>query len=283
VGDSDRGSSKRLDGKVAFVTGGASGIGEATVRRFVAEGAVCVVADLQAGPGEVLAQDLGDAIRFTTADVSVEADVAAAVDFAVAEFGRLDVVFNNAGIVGAIGPIATTSVEAWDATIAVLLRGVFLGMKHGARVMIPQRSGVILSMSSTAGLVGGLGPHAYTAAKHAVIGLTRSAASELGQYGIRVNAIAAGNIATPMTAAAIHGDPDAVDAAHDFIESVSPIGRGGVPGDIAAAAVFLASDEAAYVSGHCLVADAGQTSGGGPGMFSGGEADMMREAGRRGV
>jgi len=98
-----------------------------------------------------------------------------------------------------------------------------------------------------------------------------------------VNAIAAGNIATPMTAAAIHGDPDAVDAAHDFIESVSPIGRGGVPGDIAAAAVFLASDDAAYVSGHCLVADAGQTSGGGPGMFSMGEADMMREAGRRGV
>jgi len=288
VGDSDRladtwGSSRRLEGKVAFVTGGASGIGEATVRRFVAEGAVCVVADLQAELGEVLVRDLGDAVRFTTADVTVEADIAAAVDLAVKAFGRLDVVFNNAGIVGAIGPIAETSVEAWDATIAVLLRGVFLGMKHGARVMIPQRSGVILSMSSTAGLVGGLGPHAYTAAKHAVIGLTRSVASELGQHGIRVNAIAAGNIATPMTAAAIHGDPDAVDAAHDFIESVSPIGRGGVPGDIAAAAVFLASDDAAYVSGHCLVADAGQTSGGGPGMFSMGEADMMREAGRRGV
>lgn len=280
---SDASDARRLDGKVALVTGGASGIGEATVRRFIAEGAVCVAADLQADLGTALAEELGDAVRFTRTDVSVESDVAAAVDLAISEFGQLDIVFNNAGIVGAIGPIAETPVEAWDATIAVLLRGVFLGMKHGARVMVPRRSGSILSMSSTAGLVGGLGPHAYTAAKHAVIGITRSVASELGQYGIRVNAIAAGNIATPMTAAAIHNDPDAVAAAHDFIEAVSPIGRGGVPGDIAAAAAFLASDDAAYISGHCLVADAGQTSGGGPGLFSGGEADMMREAGRRGL
>ncbi len=274
---------RRLDGRIALITGGASGIGEATVRRFVAEGASCVAADLQADAGNALADELGDAVRFMPTDVTIESDVAAAVDHAVAEFGGLDVVFNNAGIIGAVGPLVATDVSAWDATIAVLLRGVFLGMKHGARVMIPQRSGVILSMSSTAGLTGGLGPHAYTAAKHAVIGLTRSGASELGQHGIRVNAIAAGNIATPMTADAITGDPEAVTTAHDFIEAVSPIGRGGYPADIAAAAAFLASDDAAYVSGHCLVADAGQTSGGGPGVFSTVEAAMMREAGRRGV
>lgn len=273
----------RLEGKVALVTGAASGIGAATVRRFVAEGAACVGADLQVEAGTTLADQLGDAVRFVRADVAIEADVAAAVDLAVSEFGHLDMVFNNAGIIGAVGPLTATTVEAWDETIAVLLRGVFLGMKHGARVMIPRRSGVILSMSSTAGVTGGLGPHAYTAAKHAVIGLTRSAASELGQHGIRVNAIAAGNVATPMTADAITGDPDAVAAAHELIETVSPIGRGGIPDDIAAAAAFLASSDAAYVSGHCLVVDAGQTSGGGPGMFSNVEPDMMREAGRRGV
>jgi NAD(P)-dependent dehydrogenase (short-subunit alcohol dehydrogenase family) len=275
--------SARLDGKVALVTGGASGIGAETVRRFVAEGARCVAVDLQEEPGHALAAELGDAVRFARADVTVEADVEAAVDHAVGEFGRLDVVFNNAGIIGAVGSIMNTDVAAWDATMAVLVRAVFLGMKHAARVMVPQRSGVILSMSSTAGLVGGLGPHAYTAAKHAVIGLTRSAASELGQHGIRVNAIAAGNITTPMTAVAITGDAADVATAHDIIEASSPLGRAGVPGDIAAAAVFLASDDAAYVSGHCLVADAGQTSSGGPGMFSSVEAAMLREAGRRGV
>jgi len=276
-------SGPRLDGRVALVTGAASGIGAETVRRFVAEGAACVGIDLQEEPGRALAASLGEVVRFVPGDVTVEAEVAAAVDRAVADFGRLDVVFNNAGIIGAVGPLVTTDVEAWDATMAVLLRAVFLGMKHGARIMIPQRSGVILSMASTAGLVGGLGPHAYTAAKHAVIGLTRSAASELGQHGIRVNAIAAGNIATPMTATVIAGDADAVPTAHEFIEATSPLGRGGVPADIAAAAAFLASDDAAYISGHCLVADAGQTSGGGPGTFSGVEAAMLREAGRRGV
>jgi len=173
--------SGRLDGKVAVVTGGASGIGEGTVRRFVAEGARCVVADIQ--PGAALVAELGEATRFVRTDVTVEADVAAAVDLAVGAFGRLDVMFNNAGIVGAVGTLADTTVEAWDATMAVLLRGVFLGMKHAARVMVPQRSGAILSMSSTAGVMGGLGPHAYTAAKHAVIGLTRGDHRRPVQHG----------------------------------------------------------------------------------------------------
>jgi NAD(P)-dependent dehydrogenase (short-subunit alcohol dehydrogenase family) len=185
----------RLKDKVAGVTGGACGIG--TVRRFVDEGASMIVADLQSEAGEALARELGEAARFIQTDVTREEDVAAAVDLAVSEFGRLDCMINNAGIVGAIGSIKDTSVEAWGVTIAVLLGGVFLGMKHGARVMIPQQSGCILSLSSTAAVAGGLGSHAYTAAKHAVVGLTKSVESELGQHHVRVNAAAPGNIVTP--------------------------------------------------------------------------------------
>jgi NAD(P)-dependent dehydrogenase (short-subunit alcohol dehydrogenase family) len=273
----------RLEGKVAVVTGGASGIGAGTVRRFVEEGARVVVADLQHDEAAALAAELGDAAAACRTDVTAEADVAAAVDLAVARFGRLDVMFNNAGILGAIGPIAETTAEAWDATMAVLLRGVFLGMKHAARVMVPQGSGVILSTSSTAGVQGGLGPHAYTAAKHAVIGLTKSVAAELAPHGIRVNAIAPGNTVTAMTAAAITADPTAHDRTAAFIAKASPLGYAGFPVDIANAAVFLASDEARYVNATCLVVDAGQTGAGanGPNHFHRGEAAVVREGGRR--
>jgi NAD(P)-dependent dehydrogenase (short-subunit alcohol dehydrogenase family) len=160
--------SGRLDGKVAIVTGGASGIGAGTVRRFAEEGARVVVADLNVEAGQQLAGELGEVGRFVEADVADEGDVAAVVDLAVAEFGRLDCMFNNAGIIGVVGPISVTSVEAWDRSVAVLLRSVFLGMKHAARVMVPQRAGAILSTSSTAGITGGLGPHAYSACKTAV-------------------------------------------------------------------------------------------------------------------
>ena len=129
-----------------------------------------------------------------------ESQVAAAVDLAVSEFGALDIMFNNAGIVGAVGRISEMPTEAWDNTIAILLRGVFLGTKHAARVMLEQNSGVIINTASTAGVMGGLGPHAYTAAKHGVVGLTKSVANELAPNGIRVNAIAPGNTVTAMTA-----------------------------------------------------------------------------------
>jgi NAD(P)-dependent dehydrogenase (short-subunit alcohol dehydrogenase family) len=271
----------RLEGKVAVITGAASGIGAGTARRFVAEGAMVIVADMQVHAGEALVAELGDRARFSSTDVTEEADIAAAVDLAVAEFGRLDVMFNNAGIVGAVGRISETTAEAWDNTIAILLRGVFLGTKHAARVMRPQQSGVILNTSSTAGILGGLGPHAYTAAKHGVIGLTKSVANELAPDGIRVNAISPGNTVTAMTAAVISGDADNVETAAERIASTSPLGYAGFPEDIAAAAVFLASDEARYISGHTLVVDAGQTTAGmTPNRVNIGSTRQLHEAGR---
>ena len=271
----------RLQGKVAVITGGASGIGEGTARRFVAEGAMVVIADLQTGPGEALAAELGPAARFIKTDVTSETDIAGAVDLAVSEFGRLDVMFNNAGIVGALGPIADTPADAWDRTVAVLLRGVFLGVKHAARVMIPQGSGSIISTSSTAGVMGGLGPHCYTACKHAVIGLTKSAASELAASGIRVNAISPGNTVTAMTSAMTSGDHTAIEATTQRIAASSLLGIAGMPEDIANAALYLASDEARYVSGHTLVVDAGQTTNGGSARVHRQATAIMFEAGKR--
>jgi short-subunit dehydrogenase len=271
----------RLQGRVAVVTGGASGIGEATVRRFVDEGARVVVADLQREPGEALAAELGTAVRFIATDVTVEADVAAAIDLAVSAFGRLDVMFNNAGIVGVVGSVADTSIEQWDRTVAVLMRGVFLGMKHAARVMVPQGSGSIISTSSTAGVMGGLGPHCYTACKHAVIGLTKSVASELSRKGIRVNAISPGSTVSPMTASFIMGDHTAVDATASAIAAGTPLGIAGVPLDIANAALFLACDESRYMTGQTMVVDGGQTTDGGGGRVHRQPPVVMREAGRR--
>ncbi|MGA9278180.1 glucose 1-dehydrogenase [Ilumatobacter sp.] len=275
------GSTGRLDGKVAVITGAASGIGAGTARMFVAEGAKVVVADLQDGAGKALVAELGDATRFAHCDVTQEADVAAAVDLAVSEFGRLDIMFNNAGIVGAVGKISEMPADAWDHTMSILLRGVFLGVKHSARVMQPQGSGVIINTSSTAGILGGLGPHVYTAAKHGVIGLTKSVANELAPDGIRVNAISPGNTVTAMTAAVTTGDADNTEATAAQIAKGSPLGYAGVPDDIAAAALYLASDESRYVSGHTLVVDAGQTTAGmTPQRFNTGPTRQFHEAGR---
>ena len=182
----------RVSGKVAVITGAASGLGEATARLMHAEGATVLLTDIQDDRGQRLAGELGDRCRYQHCDVTAEPDVAHVVDTAVREFGRLDCMFNNAGIVGTHGGIDEIPLEEYEFTMAVLLRSVFLGMKHAARVMKQQHSGVILSTTSIGGLQGGLGPHIYGAAKGAVIALTKNVAAELGAWSIRVNAIAPG-------------------------------------------------------------------------------------------
>ena len=269
----------RLEGKIAVITGAASGIGEATAIRFVEEGARVIACDIQVETGRAVAARLGDSARFIEADVTDEAQVAAAVNLAMTTWGRLDCMFNNAGVVGAVGPIADTSGEAWGRTIAVLLHSVFYGTKHAARVMIPVRSGVILSTTSIAGVIGGLGPHAYTTAKHAVIGLTKSAASELNQHGIRVNAIAPGTIPTALTAS-LMGDPSNLGAVAEHAKNTNGLGVASDPMDIANAALYLASDEARLVSGHTLVVDAGRSINGGSARFVNAAPAMLSEAGR---
>jgi NAD(P)-dependent dehydrogenase (short-subunit alcohol dehydrogenase family) len=188
---------------------------------------------------------------------------------------------NNAGIVGVVGPIASTPADAFDATLAVLLRGVFLGMKHAARVMVPRKTGVIHSLASTAGVVGGLGPHAYTAAKHGVVGLTKSVASELAPHRIRVNAVAPGMTATAMTSAVMAGDPGNIEKAARAIAKRTALGIAGEPRDIAAALLYLASDDARYVTAHTLVVDSGETSAIGRTPFHDAPSELIREAGRR--
>lgn len=258
----------RLAGTVAVITGGGTGIGEATARRLVGEGAKVVVGDIQQPPLDRLAQALGSACRTRLADVRAEPDVAMLVDLAVADFGRLDIMVNNAGVLGAVGPIATTAIEDVEATFAVNLRGVLLGVKHAARVMVPAGSGSIISMSSPAGLVGGLGPHAYSAAKAGVIGLTQSVAAELRPHGVRANAIVPGATVTAMTADAVVGDATDLAGASAAMAKTALMGRPIRPADIAAAVAFLASDEAAFITGETLRVDGGMTAAPGSSPFA---------------
>ena len=252
----------RLDGKVAVITGGGNGIGRATVLRFLEEGARVVVADLNEQTGsETLAlakqAGAGSRARFIRADVAREADVEAAVALATKDFGRLDVMFNNAGVAGAFGPITDITEEDWDYTFDVLVKGVFFGMKHAARVLKAQGSGgVIVSTASIAGLSGGDGPQAYSASKAAVINLTRAVAVELAPQRIRVNAICPGGILTPL----IHrGNAEAM---RPVLEKFQPWPEAGQPEHIAGAALFLASDDATFVTGEALVVDGGALAAG---------------------
>ena len=275
----------RLAGKVAAITGSASGFGEAAARLFVAEGAAVALGDIQVDRGRGITAELGHAARFVECDVSREEHVAALVDLAVDSFGQLDVMYNNAGIVGARGPIDQLPDAEWQFTIDVLLHGTFYGMKHAARVMKPRRKGSIISMASTAGVIGGLGPHAYAAAKHAVVGLTKNVGAELCRFGIRVNCIAPHSMATPMVAMAHLNDPDDIDGVLAELAERSPIaGRPGLAADVANAALWLAGDESGYTNGHCLTTDAGVTTGSKAEDAPYSEPmPMMREAGRTGL
>lgn len=255
----------RLDGKVAVITGGASGMGQATVERFVAEGARVVLADLQTERGEALAATLGDAVRFLATDVSEDADVRAMIDLALSAFGRLDIVFNNAGFGGVAGPLAETDTgDAYRRTVDAMFTGPLMAMKYAGPILAAQGSGSIITTASVAGLRGGYGPHVYSGIKSAVIGLTRSVALELGPAGVRVNAICPGGIATPIFAGNKALEPGAnvdwAEAVRPVLARIQPIPRAGEGADIANAALFLASDESSFITGQALVVDGGLTA-----------------------
>ena len=251
----------RLEDKVAVITGAASGIGEAAARLFVEEGARVVVADIQTGEGEALAAELGSAAAFVRTDVTREDDVAGAVEFARSEFGRLDVMYNNAGGFGARGSVTEITSDGFDATVALLLRSVFYGLKHAGRVFAEQGHGVVLSTASIAGLQPGAGPHLYAMCKSAVVFLTKSAALELGERGVRVNCICPGGVVTPLVLEAAGLDEDALPLIEAGMATRQPIERAGMPIDIARAALWLASDDADYVTGHALTVDGGEATG----------------------
>jgi len=215
----------RLDGKVAVITGGASGIGEETARLFVSEGARVVIADVQDGRGEALAREMASTAVYQRTDVSREEDVRAAVGRAISAFGRLDCMFNNAGILGTVGPIEEIPAEEYDRTMNVLLRAVFLGMKHAAPAMKRQGSGSIISTSSIAGIVGGDGPHVYATAKAAIIHLTKSVALELAPHGVRVNCICPGGILTPLVLGGVTPSPQVEEQARAGLARFQPIPR----------------------------------------------------------
>ncbi|KAK3145003.1 hypothetical protein QOZ80_4AG0321200 [Eleusine coracana subsp. coracana] len=235
-------SARRLEGKVAVITGGASGIGERTARLFVAHGARVVVADIQDDAGARLCAELGGAASavYVHCDVCVEADVAAAVDHAVATFGSLDIMFNNAGIGGPLYQgIRECDVADLERVLAVNLVGPFLGAKHAARVMVPaRRGGSIVSTASVASALAGIAWHAYTCSKHALVGLTESLAAELGRHG----------------------------RAMETMGNLRAVGGAMQTEDIANAVLFLASDDARHISGHNLLVDGGMSIAVNPAM-----------------
>lgn len=255
----------KLDGKVAIITGGASGIGEASARLFIEEGARVLIADIQDDRGQGIARELGRNAVYLHTDVTREADVKAAVDRAMQDFGRLDCMFNNAGAAGPFGPVEAIPVEGFDNAIALLLRGPFLGMKHAAPAMKRQGSGSIINTASIAGVRVVDADHTYTAAKAALIHLTRSVAAELGESGVRVNCISPGFIATNVfqKSAGISQEAfvQSIPAVNALLATWQPLRRAELPEDVARAALWLASDDSSFVNGHNLVVDGGLSNG----------------------
>ncbi len=255
----------KLDGKVVVITGGASGIGRATVRLFVKEGARVVFGDIEDLMAKRVADEVGINATYIHADVNREEDIKALVDYATEKLGRLDCMFNNAGAGGAQGLIEDVRVEDWDATINLLLRSVFLGIKHAARVMKTQGFGSIINTASIAGIQTGFGHHAYSPSKAAIIHLTRTTAVELGTSGVRVNCICPGGIATAIFGRGLGMSAEEADHAAELLKPIftnlQPVKRAGISEDIAQAALWLASDDTGFVSGHALVVDGGLTGG----------------------
>jgi len=254
-----------LDGKVAIVTGGTSGIGLATVERFVSEGAKVAIADIQDDLGASIVERLGESVTYVHTDVTDEAAIEALVATTVKRFGKLDIMYNNAGAQGDPSAITDVSSEGFDKTIALLTRSVLLGHKFAARQFQAQGTGgSIISTASAAALQGGWSAAGYTIAKHAVVGIVRQSVAELAPLGIRSNGIAPGIIMTPIMARSF-GVP--MERAEEFTEflaerlgSTQPFGRVGFADDIAKVATFLASDLSEYVTGTVIPVDGGATA-----------------------
>ncbi|MQM10767.1 hypothetical protein Taro_043665 [Colocasia esculenta] len=264
AGFASMGGGRRLEGKVALITGGASGLGRATAHEFVHQGARVVIADIDAQLGPRVAAELAPHAKFVPCDVCVEQHVADAVDLAVAEYGKLDVMHNNAAFPGTLPPpgIADLDLDEFDRVMRVNVRGVVAGIKHAARVMAPAGSGSILCTGSVSGVMGGLGPHPYTVSKFAIPGIVKSAAAELCRSGVRVNCISPFAVATPLVVGQLAMFYPGVGRER-IVEIVN--GLGVLKGtrceeaDVAKAAAYLASDDAKFVTGHNLVVDGGFT------------------------
>ena len=247
-----------FENKVALVTGAASGMGLATAKAFSEAGAAVVLADFKEEAVKVEAKKLAAAGHKTIAvrcDVSDDAQVAAMVERTVAEFGRLDAAFNNAGVMAHIAPTAASTREDWDRVIGINLRGVWSCMKHELRHMEREGSGAIVNNASVGALTGNPGIGSYIASKHGVIGLTRTAALEYVKKGIRVNAVNPGLIDTQVARDVVNGN----EQAYEDIAKHVPIGRAGTPEEIASAVLWLCSPGASYVVGHALTVDGGMT------------------------
>jgi NAD(P)-dependent dehydrogenase (short-subunit alcohol dehydrogenase family) len=243
-----------------MVTGGASGIGEACARAFVAAGYRVAIGDLQADKGRALANELG--ATFVRIDVSSEADFSEAFQLLLARWGRIDALVNNAAIPGVLGPIAEIPLDEYEFACGVIQRSVFLGMREAARAMQPRRAGAIVNIASVAGLAGGYGPHVYSACKAAVIGMTQSVALELAESGIRVNAVCPGVIETPIhTGVTDERWVERMAGIRPGFRDYQAIDRMGLPREIAAAVLWLASEAASYVTGQAIAVDGGLMAG----------------------
>lgn len=254
----------RFDGKVAIVTGGASGIGRATATRFAAEGATVIVGDIDEAGGAALADASDGRIRFQRTDVSQEDDIRALIEAARAAGGP-DILFNNAGAGGLRAKIDEIDAAGWDATMALLLRSVALGMRHAAPVMAAKGGGAIVNTASVAALAAGAAPTAYSVAKAGVLHLTQVGAADLAKHRIRVNAVLPGFIATNIFVSAVGLEGEIRTQANMAIEQMAsnaqPIRRTGRPEDIAAAVTFLASEDASFITGTSLLVDGGMSVG----------------------
>lgn len=256
---------ERLRGKIAFITGACSGIGLATVRRFIEEGAQVIAADIQDGPGAELERQFAGRLKYLHCDVMVPEQIQQAIDQGAAHFGGLDIVFNNAGAPGERGGVEELTLDGWDRTHALLLRSVVAGTKFALPHLKARGGGAIVNTSSVSALGSGYAPLAYAAAKAAVLHFSKLAAADLARHKVRVNAVVPGFIATPIFGANLSMNRDASQQLSALLTErgggMQPAGRVGRGEDIAEAVLFLASDAAAFVTGTSLLVDGGLTVG----------------------